>query len=69
MWLKFAVIGSKLSNNCDGRGTQIFAYANNHYAGNAPATVGLFRNMLGPIEQEHTGKTAKAAKTGSLFPL
>ena len=28
------------------RRIQIFAYANNHYAGHAPATVELFRDML-----------------------
>lgn len=31
------------------RRIQIFAYANNHYAGHAPATVETFRKMLGPL--------------------
>ena len=29
-----------------GRGVPVFAYANNHYAGNAPATVRLFEKLL-----------------------
>lgn len=40
------------------RRIQIFAYANNHYAGHAPATVEMFRKMLGTI--------ARSADSGAL---
>jgi len=45
------------------RRIQIFAYANNHYAGHAPSTVELFREMLGPVAatpREPVEKKSKA---------
>jgi len=32
-------------NKISGRGVPIFAFANNHYAGNGPATVRLFQEL------------------------
>ena len=46
------------------RKIKIFAYANNHYAGFAPATVRQFQKMLGPLEP---GKSRRTEKERSLF--
>ncbi len=46
------------------RRIQIFAYANNHYAGHAPATVEQFQQMLGPLEP---AKPRRTEKERSLF--
>jgi uncharacterized protein YecE (DUF72 family) len=46
------------------RRIQIFAYANNHYAGHAPATVEQFQQMLGPLEP---AKPRHMEKEPSLF--
>jgi uncharacterized protein YecE (DUF72 family) len=46
------------------RRIQIFAYANNHYAGHAPATVEQFQQMLGPLEPP---KPRRMEKERSLF--
>jgi uncharacterized protein YecE (DUF72 family) len=47
------------------RKIQIYAYANNHYAGYGPATVEMFRSLWqGNIKEE-----AKSGKTGTLFPM
>jgi uncharacterized protein YecE (DUF72 family) len=46
------------------RRIQIFAYANNHYAGHAPATVEQFQQMLGPLEP---AKPRRMEKERSLF--
>jgi uncharacterized protein YecE (DUF72 family) len=41
------------------RNIQIFAYANNHYAGHAPATVDQFKQMLGPLQPAKPRRTEK----------
>jgi uncharacterized protein YecE (DUF72 family) len=46
------------------RRIQIFAYANNHYAGHAPATVEQFQQMLGPLEP---ARPRRMEKERSLF--
>jgi uncharacterized protein YecE (DUF72 family) len=46
------------------RRIQIFDYANNHYAGHAPATVEQFQQMLGPLEP---AKPRRMEKERSLF--
>lgn len=43
------------------RRIQIFAYANNHYAGHAPSTVEMFRKMLGPVATFASPTRGKAA--------
>jgi len=45
------------------RRIQIFAYANNHYAGHAPATVELFREMLGTLGAPEQASGTKRAKS------
>jgi hypothetical protein len=47
------------------RKIQIYAYANNHYAGYGPATVEMFRNLWG----RETKKEAKTDKPDTLFPM
>jgi uncharacterized protein YecE (DUF72 family) len=47
------------------RKIQIFAYANNHYAGYGPATVEMFRNLWG----RETKKEAMMDKPETLFPM
>ena len=49
------------------RRIQIFAFANNHYAGYAPGTVEMFRDIWGSKSRQDLGRQA-ATKTGSLFP-
>jgi uncharacterized protein YecE (DUF72 family) len=46
------------------RKIQIFAYANNHYAGHPPATVEQFREMLWPLE---TAKSRRMEGQKTLF--
>jgi len=47
------------------RKIQIYAYANNHYAGYGPATVETFRNLFG----RQTREVAKSSKPDTLFPM
>ena len=49
------------------RRIQIFAFANNHYAGYGPGTVEMFRDIWGIKSRQDLGRQA-ATKTGSLFP-
>jgi uncharacterized protein YecE (DUF72 family) len=49
------------------RKVQIFAYANNHYAGHAPATVELFRDMWESRERVEPIKPRGAEKSRTLF--
>ena len=49
------------------RRIQIFAFANNHYAGYGPGTVEMFRDIWGSKSRQDLGRQA-ATKTGSLFP-
>jgi uncharacterized protein YecE (DUF72 family) len=49
------------------RRIQIFAYANNHYAGHAPATVELFRDMLRSGGVPELGKPHSKEKQPTLF--
>ncbi len=46
------------------RRIQIFAYANNHYAGHAPETVEQFQQMLGPLQP---AKSHRMEKERTLF--
>ena len=48
------------------RRIQIFAFANNHYAGHAPATVEMFRDIWRSKTREDLG-SRQAPMTGSLF--
>jgi uncharacterized protein YecE (DUF72 family) len=48
-----------------GRGVPIFAFANNHYAGNGPATVRLFQELW--KEHPEAKTRAKRPETLSLF--
>jgi hypothetical protein len=48
-----------------GRGVPIFAYANNHYAGNGPATVRLFQELWNERPEPKT--KAKRAENLRLF--
>jgi uncharacterized protein YecE (DUF72 family) len=47
------------------RKIQIFAYANNHYAGHGPATVEMFQELWRRKEKEET----KQGKAATLFPM
>jgi uncharacterized protein YecE (DUF72 family) len=47
------------------RKIQIFAYANNHYAGHGPATVEMFQQLWRMQVKEET----RQGKTGTLFPM
>jgi uncharacterized protein YecE (DUF72 family) len=49
------------------RKIQIFAYANNHYAGHAPATVELFQDLWKSRERVEPMKPRATEKTGTLF--
>jgi len=49
------------------RKIQIFAYANNHYAGHAPATVELFRDLWRSRERADPVKRRQAEKARTLF--
>ncbi len=48
------------------RKIQIFAYANNHYAGYGPATVEMFQDLWRRAVKEN-GKSRRAAPQGQLF--
>jgi uncharacterized protein YecE (DUF72 family) len=47
------------------RKIQIFAYANNHYAGHGPATVEMFQELW----RRHVKEETKSGKTATLFPI
>jgi uncharacterized protein YecE (DUF72 family) len=47
------------------RKIQIYAYANNHFAGHAPATVELFQQLWRRSVKEQS----QSSKTGTLFPM
>jgi uncharacterized protein YecE (DUF72 family) len=49
------------------RKIQIFAYANNHYAGYGPATVEMFQDLWRREVAPASGKPSSAAKQGQLF--
>ena len=49
------------------RKIQIFAYANNHYAGNAPSTVELFQDLWKSRERVEPMKPPRAEKARTLF--
>jgi hypothetical protein len=49
------------------RKIQIFAYANNHYAGHAPATVDLFRDVWRSRERVDPVKPRRTEKSRMLF--
>jgi uncharacterized protein YecE (DUF72 family) len=49
------------------RRIQIFAYANNHYAGHSPATVEQFQKMLGPLRAPADAKSRRYEKQRALF--
>jgi len=49
------------------RRIQIFAYANNHYAGHAPATIELFRDMLRTSGLPEPAKSRGKEKQPTLF--
>jgi uncharacterized protein YecE (DUF72 family) len=49
------------------RKIQIFAYANNHYAGHGPATVEMFRELMRKQVTTEIGKPDRAAEQGQLF--
>jgi len=49
------------------RRIQIFAYANNHYAGHAPATVELFRDMLRSAGLSAPAKSRPEPEQSGLF--
>ena len=47
------------------RKIQIFAYANNHYAGFGPATVEMFQDLW----RRQVKEKSQTSKTGALFPM
>jgi uncharacterized protein YecE (DUF72 family) len=49
------------------RKIQIFAYTNNHYAGHAPATVELFRDVWRSRERVDPVKSRRTEKARTLF--
>jgi uncharacterized protein YecE (DUF72 family) len=49
------------------RKIQIFAYANNHYAGYGPATVEMFRGLLRKQVATESGKPDRTSEQGLLF--
>jgi uncharacterized protein YecE (DUF72 family) len=49
------------------RRIQIFAYANNHYAGHAPSTVEQFQKMLGPLSAPAAAKPRRPGRERTLF--
>jgi uncharacterized protein YecE (DUF72 family) len=49
------------------RKIQIFAYANNHYAGYSPATVEMFRGLWRKQVGREVGTSERTAKQGHLF--
>jgi uncharacterized protein YecE (DUF72 family) len=51
------------------RGVTVYAYANNHYAGFGPATVGLFRNLWQAKSLPDIGKPQRKPRESLLFDL
>jgi uncharacterized protein YecE (DUF72 family) len=49
------------------RKIQIYAYANNHYAGYSPATVEMFQDLWRRQVEAEMGKRTKTAEQGQLF--
>jgi hypothetical protein len=49
------------------RGVLIYAYANNHYAGHGPATIGLFRELWYAKGLSELGKPQRMRREDSLF--
>ena len=49
------------------RKIQIYAYANNHYAGYGPATVEMFRSLWRKQVPGESEKPSRAAIQGQLF--
>jgi uncharacterized protein YecE (DUF72 family) len=49
------------------RKIQIFAYANNHYAGHGPATVEMFQDLWRKQEATKAEKLHSAGLQGQLF--
>jgi uncharacterized protein YecE (DUF72 family) len=47
------------------RKIQIFAYANNHYAGHGPATVEMFQDLW----RRQVKEQSQSSKAGTLFPM
>ena len=50
------------------RGVIVFAYANNHYAGHAPATIKQFQQLWQAKGLPELGKPPKTKQESSLFP-
>ena len=51
------------------RKIQIYAYANNHYAGCGPATVEMFQDLWRRLVKEETRRAGSAAEGSTLFPM
>ena len=51
------------------RKIQIYAYANNHYAGYGPATVEMFRNLWRRQVKEETKSAESSQKGMTFFPM
>ncbi len=51
------------------RKIQIYAYANNHYAGYAPATVEMFRELWRRQVKEEARRAESSEKGMTLFPM
>ena len=51
------------------RKIQIYAYANNHYAGYAPATVEMFQDVWRRQVKEETRRAESSKKEMTLFPM
>jgi uncharacterized protein YecE (DUF72 family) len=51
------------------RKIQIFAYANNHYAGHGPATVEMFQQLWRREVKEETRRAESPKKEITLFPM
>ena len=50
------------------RGVIVFAYANNHYAGHAPATIEQFQKLWQAKGFPELGRPQKVRQESSLFP-
>jgi uncharacterized protein YecE (DUF72 family) len=51
------------------RKIQIYAYANNHYAGYAPATVEMFQELWRRQVKEETRRAKSSSERSTLFPM
>ena len=51
------------------RKIQIYAYANNHYAGYGPATVKMFQDLWRRRVKEETRRAESSNKEMTLFPM